>query len=583
MRHLVVTLGAMAMSLSVIAADPAEATPEDGKLAALFKEFLDLQFQRHPYYATQLGHHEYDDRLDDLSAEARRESLALVKSFRQRLETIEERKLSRSAQIDREIWTHHLDYRIWQADNDDRFVTDPRVYVEYMTDSVFLLFTQSTLPRERNVANAARRIRQVPLVVKAAKSSLKNPPRVLTEVAIRRTKGAIAFYEKDIFALAGEPAGTSELREPCRIASTALKEYQAFLEEELLPRSTGDWRLGAERFSRKLDFELNAGLSAGEVLAAAEAEAERVEREMWYVAKQLWGVLFPNRPLPPSDPEGQRSTIRQVLDKLSEDHGRPETLLEDARQTVADIKAFIRSRRLLTLPDPDACRIVEMPSFQRGFSVAYLNPAPPLDPKAASLYAVAPPPEDWTPERVETFLREYNRAMLKILTIHEAYPGHYVQLEYSNRHPSLIRKVLSSGVFAEGWAVYTEQMMLDQGFGQGDLALRLHQLKFYLRAVLNAILDHRMHCSNMTDEEARVLLMDRGFQSEAEAVGKILRAKQSSGQLSTYFVGRMAFDRLRQRVQRHRAEAFDLGRYHEEVLSHGTLPVKYLPELLGLK
>jgi uncharacterized protein (DUF885 family) len=232
------------------------------------------------------------------------------------------------------------------------------------------------------------------------------------------------------------------------------------------------------------------------------------------------------------------------------------------------------------LPEPDRCQVIEMPEFQRGFSVAYLNPAPPLDTAAASHYAVSPPPRDWDNRRVQTFLQEYNRQMLQILTIHEAYPGHYVQLEYGNRHPSQIRRVLSSGVFAEGWAVYTEQMMLDQGYGGGDLALRLNQLKFYLRAVINAILDHRMHCANMTDDEAMELLTRRGFQSEAEAVGKIIRAKLSSCQLSTYFAGRMAFYRLRQKIQREQGDAFSLGRFHEAVLDHGTLPVKYLPELV---
>ena len=158
---------------------------------------------------------------------------------------------------------------------------------------------------------------------------------------------------------------------------------------------------------------------------------------------------------------------------------------------------------------------------------------------------------------------------------------YYVQLEYSNRCPSLIRRVLSSGTFAEGWAVYTEQMMLDQGFGHGDLGLRLQQLKFYLRAVVNAILDNRMHAGQMSDAEAMELLVGRAFQTEGEAVGKIIRAKQSSCQLSTYFVGRTAFYRLRQQVQRALGDRFDLSGYHEAVLSHGTIPVKYLPELVS--
>jgi uncharacterized protein (DUF885 family) len=301
---------------------------------------------------------------------------------------------------------------------------------------------------------------------------------------------------------------------------------------------------------------------------------------MYYIAKQQWAKVFPLKPLPPDDAAGRRLTIGAVLSELGKVHGKPEEIVADARKTVDKIRTFIRDKKILTLPEPDTCKVIEMPEFQRGFSAAYLNPAPPLDPKADSLYAVSPPPKEWTRERVETFLREYNAAMLQILTIHEAYPGHYVQLAYSNRCPSLVRKILSSGTFAEGWAVYTEQMMLDQGYGDGDLSLRLHQLKFYQRAVINAILDNKMHCANMTDEEAMKILVERGFQTEAEAVGKIQRAKQSSTQLSTYFVGRMAFYKLRQDVERKQGDKFDLAKFHEDVLSHGTLPVKYLPELV---
>ena len=170
--------------------------------------------------------------------------------------------------------------------------------------------------------------------------------------------------------------------------------------------------------------------------------------------------------------------------------------------------------------------------------------------------------------------------MLQVLTIHEAYPGHYVQMEYANRNPSLIRKVLSSGVFVEGWAVYTEQMMLDQGYGKGDLALRLSQLKFYLRAVVNTLLDHRMHCQNLTDEQAMDLLVNQAFQSEGEARLKVIRSKQSSVQLSTYFTGRMAHYRLHQQIQRELGDRFSLGRFHEAVLSSGSIPVKFLPELV---
>lgn len=553
----------------------------DQDAAAAFQVWLDEECKRHPMFATQQGKREFDAQLDDLSPQARREDAERDQELLRELsKKFDRSKLSRDAQIDLEIWENYVRYRAWQYENSDDFANDPRIYLVYCSDSVFGLFTQSTLPLHRNVENAVGRISQIPKVIAAAKESIKNPPKILTEVAIKRTEGAISFYEKDIFVLADQSPQISSLSTPCRQAVESLKEYKQFLETEVLPRSNGEWRIGEAKFGQKLAMELDAGLTAQEVIDTAEFEADRVEREMYYVAKQLWSSIIENQPLPADDAMGRRETIRTVLAKLSKDHGTSTTLLADTRSTVTDIKDFIRKKNILTLPDPDQCAIIEMPEFQRGFSAAYLNQAPPLDPKAKSLYAIAPPPTDWPEDRQQAFFQEYNRFMLHVLTIHEAYPGHYVQLDYSNRVDSLVRKVLSSGVFAEGWAVYTEQMMLDEGYGEGDLALRLHQLKFYMRAVLNAILDYRMHCSGMTDEDALALLVDRGFQTSGEAIGKIQRAKQSSCQLSTYFVGRTAFYRLRQNVQRSRGSAFQLGAFHEEVLLKGTIPVKYLPELI---
>ena len=557
------------------------AAEEDARLAAFFKTYLDAFCRLRPFEATRLGDHRYDDRLEDLSAHARAGWTEFTrKTLADLAKQIDASKLSRAGQIDLEIFRHALTYSLWQAEHTRPFEEDPRVYSEYLSDSVFLLFAQSTLPRAVNVQNAASRMAHLPKVVAAAKASLKNPPRVFVETAIRQNRGAIGFYESGLFEVAGETPLLSVLGPAAKPVVASLKEYQKFLEEELLPRANGEWRIGKEKFFRKLELELDAGLGADQVLREAEAEAERVERDMYILARQLWHQAAPGLPLPPDDAAGRRATVLRVIGHVSREYGKVEALVGDTKATVEHIKQFIAAKDLLRLPSPDQCQVIEMPEFQRGNSVAYLNPAPPLDPKARSYYAVSPPPREWDARRVTSFLEEYNRHMLQILTIHEAYPGHYVQLEYSNRHPSLIRKVLSSGVFAEGWAVYTEQMMLDQGYGAGDPALRLNQLKFYLRAVTNAILDHKMHCTAMTDEEALAFLTQQAFQSEGEAIGKIVRAKQSSCQLSTYFVGRMAFYRLRQEVQREQGNQFHLGRYHEAVLDHGTLPVKYLPELV---
>jgi uncharacterized protein (DUF885 family) len=561
---------------------PALAAAEDARLTTFFQKYLDQKFRLRPLEATRLGDHRFDHRLDDLSPKARAAWTELDRqTWRDLPRQVNYRALSRPAQIDYEIFRHDLTRSLWLAENTRPFEDDPRVYSEYLGDSVYLILVQSTVRQADKIKSCVARMAHIPRVVAQARQNLSRPPYVFVKTAILQNRGAISFYETGIFQLIGETAQFSELRGAARRAVEVLKEYQKFLETDLLLRADGDWRIGKDRFARKLELELDADLTAEQVLREAEAEFTRVEREMYVIARQLWARTFPDLPLPPDDMAGRRATIARVLARLNRAHGKVEDLLRDVRATVAGIKAFIKEKDILRLPDPDRCQVIEMPEFQRGNSVAFLNQAPPLDVRADSIYAVSPPPREWDTRRVQSFMEEYNRSMIQILTIHEAYPGHYVQLEYSNRHPSLIRRVLSSGVFAEGWAVYTEQMMLDQGYGQGDLALRLNQLKWYLRTVANAILDYQMHAGGMTDAEALAFLTGRAFQSEGEAVGKIIRAKQSSCQLSTYFIGRTAFYRLRQQVQRRLGKKFVLGRFHEDVLNHGTLPVKYLPELVA--
>lgn len=561
--------------------DSLQAATPDEALNSAFQHYLDASMQIRPLDATKLGDHRFDARLDDISPTARKQWRALTReTLKQLPRQVDYSKLSRAAQVDFEIFKHDLETQLWLGENLRPFEEDPRVYGDYINDSVYQLLVQSTLPMETNIANGIARMKEIPRIVATAKTTLTRPPKQLLDTAIRQNKGAIGFYEADIFQLAGATPQLPQLKAAAEPVVAALKDYQHFLEGELTARATGDWRLGQKRFARKLELVLDSGQTAQQVLADAEAEYVRVQGELYVICRQLWGRYFSIQPLPPDDAAGRRDVIARVIAAVSKEHGQPEELLANTRATVDRIKAFIRERDILQLPEPDLCQIIEMPEFRRGNSIAYLDNAPPLDPKAASIYAVSPPPTDWGADKVRTFLEEYNEHMLQILTIHEAYPGHYVQLEYANRNPSLVRRVISSGVYVEGWAVYTEQTMLDQGYGNGDLRLRLMQLKFYLRAVVNAILDHKMHCSNLSDDEAMKLLTEGAFQSEGEARLKVIRAKQSSTQLSTYFVGRMAHYRLRQQLERELGEKFDLGRYHEAVLNEGSVPVKYLPELV---
>jgi uncharacterized protein (DUF885 family) len=564
----------------------ATAQAADSPLETFFRRYLDERFALHPVDATALGDHRFDDKLDDLSPAALEKSLAHLKATRAKLrKEIPRAKLLPDEQINFDIFAHELEASIWVRENTQPFATNPRAYNEYISDSVFLLLTQSRLPKETNIANAIARMKHIPAVIAAAKVNLQKPPRAVLETAIKQNKGSIGFYESDIFVFVGESPQLPTLKAEAARAVAVLKDYQQWLEKDLLPRSTDAWRLGKKKFSQKLEYTLNAGLSADQVLRDAESEFTRVHNDMYVIARQLWHRYFPATPLPVADTAGKRATVAKVIAAVSKEHSKPEELLADARAQVDAVKKFIREKNILRLPDPDRCQIIEMPEFQRGNSVAYLNGAPPLDPESPSFYAISPPAKDWTAQRTKSLLEEYNRHMLQILTIHEAYPGHYAQLEYSARTPSLLRRVLGSGVYIEGWAVYTEQMMLDQGYGAGpdELQLRLNQLKFYLRAVCNAILDHKLHCANMSDEDAIKLMVQGAFQSEEEATAKLVRAKQTSTQLSTYFVGRMAHVRLREQVQRDLGDRFNLASYHEAVLTQGSVPMKYLPELVRTK
>ena len=571
----------MGTTLAALAALTPALPAQEMKLQAFFNHYLEEHFRQQPSEATRLGDHRFDGLLDDVSAAARRRWLQLDRDTLARLpQEVAYAQLTRDGQIDFEIFQHELQAGIWLAENTHPFEEDPRTYGAYINDSVYQLLLQSTQPKETNIAHCLERMAQIPAVIAIARQTLTHPPKPILETAILQNRGAISFYETELFQFAGETPQRDRLRTAAASVAAGLKDYQQFLEGDLRARATGDWRLGRKKFARKLDLALDAGVTAEEVLSDAEAEFARVQRDLYVIARQLWSQYYPRRPLPPDDPAGRRETVTQVIAAVNQEHGKPEELIGDARATVENIKQFIRRHDVLRLPEPDRCQVIEMPEFRRGNSLAYMDNAPPLDPAAASFYAISPPPSDWEAKRVESFLEEYNRHMLQILTIHEAYPGHYVQLACAARVPSLIRKVYQSGAYVEGWAVYGEQNMLDMGYGAGDLRLRLMQLKFYLRAVANAILDHKMHCDNMTDAQAMKLLVEDCFQSESEARLKIIRAKQSSTQLSTYFVGRMGHYRLRQKMERELGESFNLGRYHEAVISCGSVPLKYLPELV---
>lgn len=574
-----------ALSLALVAGGRAQEA--DQRLAVAFKGWLDEYIAMQPFLGTRWGDHRFANKLEDLSPAGREK---IVSHTRKTLDSLNKefdpKQLSPDGRVDLATWKTGLERSLWIEENLAPLDTDPRSYNEYTTDSTYLLVTQTTLPKAAVTKACLARIREVPRLLQQARTNLgakkssRPPVRVFVETAIRQVPGSIAWYKSGLAEALGQGEGAEEVRREAAALVPLFEGYRQFLEKEVLPRSSDQWKLGPKLFAQKLEYELEADISAAEVLAEAEREFARVESEMAALSRTLWPTFFPGKAQLPDTPEGRRETTRRVIAEVSRDRGTVDTLVKDAKSGAEKLKAFIRKRGLLKLPEPDRCDILEMPEFQRGNSVAYLNNAPPLDFEARSVYAISPPPKDWDARRVESFLDEYNHRMMQILTLHEAYPGHYVQLEYANRNPSLVRRIFASGVYIEGWAVHMEQVMLDEGYGDGDLGLRLLQLKWYLRAVANAILDNNMHSGDWNETQALRFMVDKAFQSEGEALGKVVRSKQSPCQLSTYFVGRTAMHRLRQKVQTAQGDKFALLPYHQAVLEVGAVPVRFLPQLV---
>jgi len=361
---------------------------------------------------------------------------------------------------------------------------------------------------------------------------------------------------------------------------SAVAEQQKWIDETLVPNAAGDFRIGATLYDAKLRFALNSELSRAEIGTRAEAEITRVRAEMYQTARKVLSGK-PDAPALPETPDDaqQQAAIEAALELAYAERPARDQVVATAESTLAEATRFTREKDLVTLPDAPV-KIILMPEFQRGVSVAYCDSPGPLDKHLDTFYAVSPIPEDWTDEQVDSFLREYNTRMIHLLSIHEAMPGHYLEGAHSANHPSILRGVLRSGMFAEGWAVYTEDVMMDAGYLDNDPLFRLMRYKFYLRAVANAILDQGVHVDNWTREQAMDLMVRRTFQQEREAAGKWVRVQLTSAQLPTYFVGVQEHFATRRAVQEREGEAFNLKSYHDRVLAHGAPPVRFVRQML---
>jgi uncharacterized protein (DUF885 family) len=545
--------------------------PEDQRFKEVAEETLDEALALHPDMATELGDHRFDDRLPDGRPEALDQERRMLDARLRELETIDLAALLPDNRVDAQILGTALRARGYELDVLREHEWNP--LVANPAGAVYTLLARDFAPLAERLRSLTGRLADVPESLEVARRTLHEMPRVHLETAIGQFAGAAALVGHEVdAALEAEPALRSEVDAVRPAALEAVEEHRRWLADRLdsLDGPGPDPRIGPERFARKLADTLDAAATADEILARAEAELPRVEEQIARTASRLDG----------QDPPGPE-LVRKVLDRLATDRPDDATILDLCRRALEGVTAFVREHDLVTVYD-DPIEIIEMPEFNRGVAVAYCDPPGPLEPAPLpTFFAVSPTPEDWPPERVTSFYREYNAHMIQDLTVHEAMPGHALQLAHARRFsaPTRVRAALWSGPLVEGWAVYAERLAAEHGH-HGD-ALRMQQLKMQLRMVINAILDARVHAHGMTEGEAMRLMMERGHQEEGEATGKWRRALLSSTQLSTYFVGYIEVSDLAADLR-----AANPGRgeraLHDELLAHGSPPPRHLRTLVGL-
>ena len=572
------------VSILVLSWSAVGAPSEDQRFEALAKRYLDESPALYPVSATRLGDHRFDDRLDQISEQARQRQAVFARKYLAELAGIRREELSPANQVDWELLEHELSSTLFDLEVLREWEWNPLSYTQLAGNAVYGMMARDFAPLPERLVKLTSRLEQFPRLLGQVRATLlaAKVPAVHAGTAVKQNRGVLTILEHMVQPHEGKlpKEARDRLKGAVETARAAIEKHQSWLEQELLPGATGNFRLGVSLYDQKLAATLNAQLSRQEIRQRAESELVRVRGEMVRIARQVYAKEYPYTQFPEKPSKQYRqAVIRAALELAYRDRPERGRIVQATKRSLQLSTDFVRRAGLVTVP-PDPVEIIIMPEFRRGVSLAYCDSPGPLDAGQKTFYAVAPLPEEWTEKQVGSFLREYNLRSLHNLTVHEAMPGHFLQLAHSNRYPSLLRRVLASGVFIEGWAVYAEQMMVEQGFLDRDPLMKLIVLKWYLRGIANAIMDQRIHAEDMTREQAMELMIEQTFQEEREAAAKWVRAQLTSTQLSTYFVGVQEHWDLRREVQKLRGQNFRLKEYHDQVLSFGSPPVRYVRSLL---
>jgi uncharacterized protein (DUF885 family) len=564
MRHLVTAIA----GLTVLLTSCSKPDTSAANLDKLITDYVYGALSQSPSASTQSGLHEYrgaklDEMLDDYSPAAIERQRKELAEFQSRVNVFANARLDKEQQADLDIIKNNLASSALEFDTIQSYKHNPTIYVELIGNALFSEFVLEYAPKEVRMQHITRRIEKIPALLEQAKTQLVDSPEIWNRVAREENDGNVALIDKTLRAAipAGQKAAYDDAASK---AIEALKSFSAYLKNDL-SKKTSDWRLGKEKYAKKFALVIANGKTPEETLAAAEADLKTTREAMAKLAAP--------------------QTVEQALADIAKQHSTPATYMDKARETLAQATAFVKEKDLVTLPPRGNLQVIETPEFMRGiYAVAGFNPAPALQPELGAFYWVTPIPKDWPKERIDSKLREYNDFGITEITIHEAMPGHYVQLEVANdvQPPSrrLLRNLWGNGPYVEGWAFYTQQMMDEAGYLNGSKALRLTFYKQVLRALANAILDIRLQTMGMTDQQALDLMMKDTYQEKEEATAKLQRAQLSSCQLPTYYAGWKGWQEVRERYKQRNGTSYSLKTFHDAALSKSAVPLPVLDQLL---
>jgi len=547
---------------------PANTMPAPQDFERLTDDFTKSVLALSPVSATQAGYHDHngmvlDEMVDDFSPAGIDAQRRFYQDTQKRLAALPAASLDRQQQADLQILRNTIGGSLLELDTIQSFRHNPTTYVELVGNALYTPFVLNYAPVETRFRHIIKRLEKIPALVDQAKANLVDAPEVWNRVAREENQGNIDLIDHTLRQAAPESLKAS-YDAAAGPAIVALKDLNTFL-ADTLSKKTSDWRLGKETYAKKFAYVMAIDTTPEQLLADAERELQATRMEMATLAAPR--------------------TVKQALDEIATHHATPGTYMAEARRTLDQATMFVKERQLVTLPPRSNLQVIDTPEFMRGiYGVGGFNSAPPLQPELGAFYWITPIPKSWTRERIESKLREYNQYGLQQLTIHEAMPGHYVQQEWANEVQPTSRRVLRS-VFAnipyvEGWGMYAQQLMTDEGYLDNSKGLRLTWLKQKLRGLANAILDVRLQTMGMTDQQALDLMINDTFQEREEATAKLQRAQLSSCQLPTYYAGLRGWLQAREQDKQAKGSAFTLRDFHDRSLRQSGVPLPQLEKLL---